>query len=78
MHRPGIASISGDKVYLNGTTVEEVQKYHRDTLKLAVEDANEIIAEHERKKDAAAERERLRKEEHERVVREAAKKISFD
>ena len=78
MHRPGIASISGDKVYLNGTTVEKVQEYHRDTLKLAVEDANEIIAEYERKKDAAAERERLRKEEHERVVREAAKKISFD
>jgi nucleotide-binding universal stress UspA family protein len=25
MHRPGIASISGDRVYLNGTTVEEVE-----------------------------------------------------
>jgi hypothetical protein len=35
MHRPGIAILTGDKVYLNGTTVEEVQKYHRDTLKLA-------------------------------------------
>jgi hypothetical protein len=78
MHRPGIATISGDKVYLNGTTVKEVQKYHRDTLKLAVEDANELIAEYERKKNAAAERERLRKEEHERGVREAAKGISFD
>jgi hypothetical protein len=53
-------------------------KYHRDTLKLAVEDANEFIAEYERKKNAAADREWLRKEEHERVVREAAKKISFD
>lgn len=78
MHRPGIASVRGDKVYLEGTTVDEVQKYHRDTLKLAVEEANELIAEDERKKHAEAERERLRKEEHARVAREAARKISFD
>ena len=78
MHRPGIASMSGDKVYLNATTVEEVQKYHRDTLKLALEDANEIIADHEREKHAEAGRERLRKANHEPAVREAAKTISFD
>ncbi len=78
MHRPGIASVSGDKVYLEGTTVEEVQKYHRDTLKLALEETNELIAEYERKKHASAERERLQKEEHDRAVQEAAKKIRFD
>ena len=77
MHRPGIASVSGDRVYLNGTTVEEVQKYHRDTLKLALEDTNALIAEYERKKYAHAEQERIRREQHSKSVRDAAKDIKF-
>ena len=40
MHRPGIARIEGDKVVLDGTTIEEVERYHRDTLNLALEAAN--------------------------------------
>lgn len=36
MHRPGIARVSGDRVILDGTTIEEVEKYHRDTLKLSI------------------------------------------
>lgn len=41
MHRPRIASVRGDKIILNGTTIDEVQKYHRDTLVLCVEKTNE-------------------------------------
>jgi hypothetical protein len=78
MHRPGIARIGGDKVYLEGTTVEEVEQYHRDTLKLAIDDANKVIAEYEIDKRASAERERKQAEEHEQSVREAAKRIRFD
>jgi len=33
MHRPGIACVVGDRIILDGTTVEEIEKYHRDTLK---------------------------------------------
>ena len=40
MHRPGIASVIGDEIILNGTTIEEVRDYHRDTLKMCVEIAN--------------------------------------
>ena len=40
MHRPGIVRIEGDKVVLDGTTIEEVERYHRDTLNLALEAAN--------------------------------------
>lgn len=40
-HRPGIASIHGDEIWLNGTTIEEVKQYHRDTLVLCVEVANQ-------------------------------------
>ena len=55
MHRPGIASVLGSKIVLNGTTLEEVKKYHRDTLVLCVGEAN--------KKEAAILAERNRAEE---------------
>lgn len=40
MHRFGIASVYGDEIILDGTTIEEVRDIHRDTLKLCVETAN--------------------------------------
>jgi hypothetical protein len=78
MHRPGIASVSGDKVWLRGTTLEEVEKYHRDTLVLALEVANKSYAERLalwRQRDQA---ERQRIETHRKLVDEAALRISFD
>ena len=78
MHRPGIASVSGDRVYLDGTTMEEVERYHRDTLKLAIQETNREIDEHELQQRAAAERARREREDHERAVREAAQRIKFD
>ncbi len=47
MHRPGIARVHGDRIILDGTTIEEVQRYHRETLVLCVQETNRIIAEHE-------------------------------
>jgi len=41
MHRPGIASVQGDRVVLDGTTVEEIDRYHRETLILAGKEANQ-------------------------------------
>ena len=35
MHRPGIASINNATVILAGTTIDEIKKYHRETLLLA-------------------------------------------
>lgn len=78
MHRSGIASVVGDKVILDGTTIDEVQKYHRDSLKLACEEANKAYSEFLAKRAAQAERERKRIEEHNRTVEDIAKKISFD
>ena len=37
---PGIARIYGSIVTLSGTTIEEVEQYHRDTLHLAVAETN--------------------------------------
>jgi hypothetical protein len=78
MHRPGIASIIRDKVYLDGTTLEEVEKYHRDTLRLALQETNEFFATQEQNKRIQDEEAQRRLEEHERTVREHANRISFD
>jgi len=62
MHRPGIARVTGERIILDGTTIDEVQKYHLDTLQLAVRVANEqaeqhrqrVEADHKAKEEAAA------------------------
>jgi transcriptional regulator with XRE-family HTH domain len=78
MHRPGIARVEGDRIILDGTTVEEVEKFHRDTLKTVVERVNGDVAEHEAKEGRAEEERAKRLRQHEQSVRDAAKRISFD
>jgi hypothetical protein len=78
MHRPGIARVSGDRVILDGTTIEEVEKYHRETLLLVIERVNQLIAEHEERKRREAEIALQRKHQHEAAVSDAAKRIKFD
>jgi len=77
MHRPGIAQIYGDKVVLEGTTVAEVEEYHRSTLLLAAEEANKGYAELEVRRRAHDERERARLEAHKKSAEDAAKRLKF-
>jgi hypothetical protein len=78
MHRPGIARVSGSKVTLNGTTIDEVERYHRDTLQLVVAETNEQYGEWQRRRDAELQRDKLQREEHRRHLDDAAKRINFD
>ena len=78
MHRPGIASVNGERVVLDGTTVEEVERYHRATLVLATQEANERYLEILRGRRDQEEREQQRLEQHKQVVADAAKRIRFD
>ena len=78
MHRPGIAKVSGDRIVLDGTTVEEVQQYHRDTLILCVNETNRIITKHNEQMRRAEEERRRRSEEHKSRVRDLSGKIRFD
>jgi len=77
MHRPGIASVTGDRIILDGTTLEEVKTYHRDTLLLAVEAANRQVAADEEAERLAAERMAERQRLHEQDVRRLAEDIRF-
>ena len=77
MHRPGIASVVGDTVILDGTTVEEVQKFHKDTLVLAAAEANKRFLEFVQARALEEEREAKRVQDHRRDVEEKAKGIEF-
>lgn len=77
MHRPGIASVVGSKIVLNGTTIDEVKKYHRDTLMLCVEEANKQEATIKEKERKLKEQEEQRKQQHYQHVTELADEIIF-
>jgi hypothetical protein len=77
MHRPGIARISGDRIVLDGTTIEEVQRYHRETLLLAVQTANQIESDIERERSATRRGQGEAEEDHRRKIRDAVKRMEF-
>lgn len=57
MHRPGICSVYGDTVALNGTTLSELKQYHLATLEGVLEVVNREAAEIEAREQARRERE---------------------
>jgi sRNA-binding protein len=57
MHRPGIASVSYDTVILDGTTMEELERYHVETLRHVLDKVNADVAEHDHKERTRAQRE---------------------
>jgi hypothetical protein len=78
MHRPGIASIVRDTVVLDGTSLEEVERYHRDTLMLAATEANQRYQQWLEVQQAARDRQQQQAEQHRREVDDIPKRIKFD
>jgi len=78
MHRPGIASVSGATITLDGTNMEEVEQFHRDTLQLAVAEANRKYREWALNQEQRRAREESQREEHKKQVDNAAKRIKFE
>lgn len=78
MHRPGIASVVGNRILLNGTTIEEVEQVHLATLKYAVNAANTdrraMVEREQAQRERAAEARRTQ----EQAAREVASRIDFD
>ena len=77
MHRFGIASVYGDKIILDGTTIEEVRDYHRDTLLLCVEEANKKEFAILQEEKIRQEREQSRKNQHYKYVNNVIGDIEF-
>ena len=78
MHRPGIARVLNSKIILDGTTIEEVKEYHRDTLVLCVKTANEAEATELDRQRVLQERRRQQTEAHRKSIENTAGDISFD
>ncbi len=78
LHRPGIARVSGKKIILDGTTIDEVERTHKETLLLVVNEANR--KEHEYRQKIAIEEniKDAKKESHLHNVEDTAKRITFD
>ena len=62
MHRPGIARVVYDKILLDGTTVEEVQNYHKEVLEAAIKHANTFEKKHLREVELAEQRKKEKEE----------------
>jgi hypothetical protein len=78
MHRPSIARISGATVTLDGTTMEEVEQVHRDTLQLVVSETNRRYREWHNEQAQLRAREVAQREEHRRRVYETSMRVKFD
>ncbi|MBC2603165.1 hypothetical protein [Puniceicoccus vermicola] len=78
MHRPGIASVRGDRIILNGTTLDEVDKTHKATLKLCIEEADKKEQETIRRHEEARRIEKEKSDQWRRETKERADGISFD
>ena len=77
MHRPGIASVVGDTIVLDGTTIDEVADYHRDTLVLCVEQANQEYRKLCERREADERRRREQEERHQSHLADVAQRIRF-
>lgn len=77
-HRRGIARVSGSRIVLNRTTIEEVRRVHRDTLMGVIDVVNGSytaqVADHAAQETEKAEAAR----QHRERVQEEARKIRFD
>lgn len=78
MHRPGIARIKGANVILDGTTIEEVEQHHRDTLQAAVNITNQQFRKWLNVQERIDVREKAMREDHRKRVESVSKRIEFD
>ena len=77
-HRPGICHVVGDTVWLNGTTLDEIEKMHKATLLLVLEDTNSCCAEFAAKKAAEEEKRPEEEEGRQLGISRQARRITFD
>lgn len=77
MHRPGIARVDSDRIILDGTTIEEVKQYHRDTLILCVEKTNEEEKQIRKREEQLKRKMQEETENHYRNIDDISKEIKF-
>lgn len=77
-HRPGIAKFYAKKLILDGTTIEEVNDVHQETLQLVIEKTNADYRNWKQRAEREEIEEQARQEEHRQHVNKLVESISFD
>lgn len=77
MHRFGKAKVVGNRIILDGTTIDEVKKYHRDTLVMCVDDANEEYKKIEERKLELEQIEKNQKNQFKKAINKKIQDIEF-
>lgn len=77
MHRPGICRVTGDRIILDGTTIDEIDRYHKATLKLALEVANRDYQAWQARTEADALRSQRARDEERAEIQRKAKRVVF-
>jgi len=70
--------VQGDRIVLDGTTIDELERYHLTTLKLVVRQLNERTGQYVRTERKRVEGAKQAAAEHDRRVRETAQRLRFD
>lgn len=78
MHRPGIASVQGNKIILDGTEIEEVEKFHKATLMSAVSYANTTLKEIHDERNRIEEQKNREQEMIRKKVKDISDRMRFD
>ena len=78
MHRPGIARVVGDSFILDGTTVDEVARYHARTLSLVVDQFSTDMPEVVQARLREAALRQTAADAHREHVRDIAGQVWFD
>jgi hypothetical protein len=76
MHRPGICSVYGDTVALNGTTLSELKQYHLKTMNGVLELVNREAAELQAREQVRRGREEQQREQARREQRQQIEDIN--
>lgn len=78
MHRPGIGSVLGNRILLDGTTVEEVADVHLASVRQTIKYANEVATAQQHRDAQAKQRRESQLEQHEAEVDEAIRRMGFE
>jgi hypothetical protein len=76
VHQPGI-DVGSDRIILDGTTIDDVERYHVATLRRAVAEANELTRLEEGKLHMLADVEEQKKRDHRQHVAMIAARLRF-
>jgi hypothetical protein len=78
MHRPGIGSLQGDTIVLDGTTMDELERYHVETLRHVIEKVNHDVAQAEARERATLERQKRLDDAHRRDIDDISDRLDFE